>query len=292
MLEKIMHGFYMALADSVPGVSGGTIAFIMGFYDQLINSIHNLIFGEKSRKKSALTYLGTLGIGWLLGMTLAVLILSALFKSHIYLVSSLFIGFVLGAIPIIVKEEKQCLRGNYYHLIFLWLGIAVVTGITYMNGKVGTGTFDLGAFSPVTSVQLFCIGALAISAMFLPGISGSTLLLIFGAYIPVINALKEILHLRLNYVPAMAFFVAGILCGTVTVVKLIRLCLKKYRAQTVYCVLGMMIGSLYAIIMGPTTFGVAQPALNPANFNIAACLVGLALVLGMQLVKEKGSTGQ
>lgn len=107
MLKEGMDGFCMALADSVPGVSGGTVAFIMGFYDQFIGSVHNLAFGKMKEKKSAMMYLAKLGAGWVIGMAMAVVVLSALFESHIYAVSSLFIGFIGGAIPLIIKEENQ-----------------------------------------------------------------------------------------------------------------------------------------------------------------------------------------
>ncbi len=108
MLKEGINGFCMALADSVPGVSGGTVAFIMGFYDRFIGSIHNLAFGKmKEKKEEALVYLAKLGIGWASGMILAVLALSALFESQIYIVSSLFIGFIAASIPLIIKEEKR-----------------------------------------------------------------------------------------------------------------------------------------------------------------------------------------
>ena len=83
MIKEAIGGFCMALADSVPGVSGGTVAFIMGFYDQFIGSVHDLAFGKMEDKKKAIAYLIKLGIGWIIGMGLAVVILSALFESHI-----------------------------------------------------------------------------------------------------------------------------------------------------------------------------------------------------------------
>ena len=86
MLKEGINGFCMALADSVPGVSGGTVAFIMGFYDRFIGSVHNFAFGKMKEKKSALGYLAKLGM----------LALSALFEGRIYIVSSLFIGFIAG----------------------------------------------------------------------------------------------------------------------------------------------------------------------------------------------------
>lgn len=283
MLKEGMNGFCMALADSVPGVSGGTVAFIMGFYDQFIGSIHNLAFGKMKEKKSAVMYLAKLGAGWVIGMAMAVVVLSALFESHIYAVSSLFIGFIGGAIPLIVKEEKDNLRGIGKGIPFCLLGILLVAGITWANSRSGGAAMELGQFSIGTSVKLFFIGMIAISAMFLPGISGSTLLLIFGAYIPVITAVKGVLSLEFSYIPCLIFFGCGVLTGAVTVVKAIKVCLEKFRPQTIYMILGMMIGSFYAIVMGPTTLEMPKEALGFGNFNMIAAAAGVTLVLGMQM---------
>lgn len=287
MLKEGINGFCMALADSVPGVSGGTVAFIMGFYDQFIGSIHNLAFGKKKEKKSAALYLAKLGAGWVIGMAMAVIVLSALFESHIYAVSSLFIGFIGGAIPLIVKEEKDSLQSVGKEILFCLLGILLVAGITWANGRSGGAAMELGQFSVGTSVKLFFIGMAAISAMFLPGISGSTLLLIFGAYVPVITAVKGVLSLEFSYIPCLIFFGCGVLTGAVTVVKAIKVCLEKFRPQTIYMILGMMMGSFYAIVMGPTTLETPQAALSLGNFHVIWAAVGAALVFGMQMIKER-----
>ena len=287
MLKQGINGFCMALADSVPGVSGGTIAFIMGFYDKFIASIHNLAFGKKEEKKEALCYLVKLGVGWLIGMVLASLVLSALFESQIYVISSLFIGFIAGAIPLIIKEEKESFKEIGKGIFFCVLGIILVVGITWLNGKIGSASMDLSHFSIALGMKLFFIGMIAISAMFLPGISGSTLLLIFGAYIPVITAIRGVLGLEIAYIPCLIFFGLGVLTGAVTVVKGIKLCLEKFRLQTVFAILGMMLGSFYAIVQGPTTLEIPKAAMNLGNFNITACLIGLLLIIGMEMAKEK-----
>lgn len=283
------NGFYMALADSVPGVSGGTVAFVMGFYDQFIGSINDVVFGKMKEKQQGLRYLVKLGIGWAIGMGLAVVILSALFESHIYAVSSLFIGFIAGAIPLIMREEKECVKEVGKGILFGVLGALLVAGITWANGRIGAGTMNLGQFSIGLAVKLFFIGMAAISAMFLPGISGSTLLLIFGAYIPVITAMKGVLSLELGYIPCLIFFACGILAGAVSVVRIIRNCLLKYRTQTVYMILGMMVGSFYAIVMGPTTLDIPRAALSLGSFHPASAIAGVALVIGMELLKDQNA---
>ena len=143
MLREGMNGFCMALADSVPGVSGGTVAFILGFYDRFIGSINDFVFGNMEKKKTSFSYLVKLGIGWMTGMVLAVLLLSSLFESYIYTVSSLFMGFIAGSIPLIIREEKESFGGSRNILKgigFCIAGILVVAGIAWLNGKTGVAS--------------------------------------------------------------------------------------------------------------------------------------------------------
>ena len=133
----------MALADSVPGVSGGTVAFLLGFYDQFIDSIDDLITGNMEKKKTAFFFLIKLGIGWVTGMILAILILANVFESHIYAISSLFIGFIIFAIPIVVREELDTLKGKYAYCPFVLVGAAIVCAITYFNPVGGGNSVNL-----------------------------------------------------------------------------------------------------------------------------------------------------
>lgn len=255
MFRDGINGFCMALADSVPGVSGGTIAFIMGFYDRFIGGIHDLAFGDVKEKKTAVAYLARLGVGWVLGMAMAVMLLSALFESHIYIVSALFFGFVLGAVPLIVEEEFGCLQKMPRGFAFTLIGLAVVVGITMANGKTGSAAMDLTQFT-----------------------------------VPL--AVKGVLSLDFSYIPCLTFFGFGILVGAVTVIKAIKVCLEKFRVQMVYLILGMMIGSLYAIGMGPTTLEIPQAPLDAGNFPLVPAIIGVGLVFGLQKIKEKSANEQ
>ena len=123
----------MALADSVPGVSGGTIAFLMGFYDKFIGSLNALISGTKAERIDALKYLVKLGIGWAVGFCSSVLVLANVFESQIYRVSSLFIGFIAGSIPLILTDERPAFRQMRKGLPFGLIGILLVVGITWLN---------------------------------------------------------------------------------------------------------------------------------------------------------------
>ena len=282
-----IRGFFMALADSVPGVSGGTIAFILGFYDKFINSLNDLLYGNKQQKKDAVLFLIKIGIGWVIGFIVAVLVLSNLFQNHIYKVSSVFLGFIVCSIPLIIKSEKEVIKGHYKNLIFTLIGIIVVALITYFNPISGQENMvNIANLNIGLCIYIFISAMIAISAMVLPGISGSTLLLIFGLYIPVISAIKDILHLNFSSLPAIVIFALGIIVGIALVIKLIKIALEKYRSQTIYCIVGLMIGSLYAIVMGPTTLDIPQAAMSIETFNILFFALGGAIIFGIEKVKD------
>ena len=281
----------MALADSVPGVSGGTIAFILGFYDKFINALNDVFYGDFAKKKSALWFLFKLGTGWVVGVGLATLVLTSLFESKIYAVSSLFLGFIIFSIPLIIKEEKDNLKGNYKNIIFSIIGILVVSLITYFNPMTGSSGVNIANLNFGLVLYILVAGMIAISAMVLPGISGSTLLLIFGLYIPIINGIKEFLHFNFTYFPAFltllySFSVFGILLGIALVIKLIKHALDKHRSATVYLIIGLMIGSLYAIIMGPTTLEVPKDAMSFETFNVLFFIIGGLVIMGLEKVKK------
>lgn len=281
------RGFCMALADSVPGVSGGTIAFILGFYDKFINSLNNIVFGKKEEKKEAIFFLIKLLIGWVIGFIIASLVLTSLFETQIYRVSSIFMGFIIGAIPLIIKEEKESLKGKYYNLIFTLIGIIIVALITYFNPISGDGNVvNISNLNIGLCIYVFIAAMVAISAMVLPGISGSTLLLIFGLYIPVMTAVKEVLHFNLGALPILIIFVLGVVTGIILVIRLIKMALQKYRSQTIYLIIGLMIGSLYAIVMGPTTLDIPKEPMTLHSFSIISFIFGGLIIFGLEKMKK------
>lgn len=290
MIINFIRGFCMALADSVPGVSGGTIAFILGFYDKFLDSLNSLVSKESmEKKKESLIFLAKLGVGWVIGFVLAILFLSSLFEEHIYEVSSLFIGFIILAIPLIVKEEKEVLKGKYGNIIFMIIGIAIVALVTYFNPVSGGSSSGvaLDSLSIGSSIYIFIVGMVAISAMVLPGISGSTLLLIFGLYTSIVTAVKEVLTFNFASLPALIIFALGVLTGIVSTIKGIRYLLNNHRSAMIYAILGLMIGSLYAVVMGPTTLKVPHAAMDLNTFSIVFFIIGAAIIFGLEKVKGK-----
>ena len=287
MILNFIRGFCMALADSVPGVSGGTIAFLLGFYDQFIGSLDALMSGTMEERKKAIVFLCKIGIGWVVGFIAAVLVLANIFETNIYQISSLFIGFIIFAIPIVVLEEKECLKATLSNLLGLVIGIGVVFAITYFNPVSGSESgVDLANLNLGLGLYIFFSAMFAISAMVLPGISGSTLLLIFGLYVPIISAIKAFLHFELQYFFALLVFGLGIITGIILVIKIIRWALANHRSFMIFLIIGMMLGSIYAIIMGPLTLAEPKAPLSLQTFSILWFAIGGAVILGLQQLKK------
>lgn len=149
--------------------------------------------------------------------------LSSLFQVHIYEISSVFLGLTLFAIPLVVKEEWASIKGKAGCLVFTLIGMALVFCISYFNPTNGNGiSVNFEHMTAGLGLYLFFAAMIAITAMVLPGISGSTLLLIFGLYVPVINAIHEFMHLNLSYLPVLVIFGLGVLTGIVSITRSLR----------------------------------------------------------------------
>ena len=280
LIVNSVRGFCMALADSVPGVSGGTVAFLLGFYDRFIGSLDDLFHGARAARFAAVRFLLKLGAGWAIGFGLSALVLTSFFDTHIYEVSSLFMGFIVFAIPIVVREELDALRKRLPYLAFAVVGVAFVVAVTLLSPVSGEGT-DVAA----KSLDLGLVAYVFLAAM--AAISGSTLLLIFGLYVPIMGAVRATMGLDLSYLPILMVFAAGIACGMLLFVRLIRMCLERFRSQTIYAIIGMMLGSLFSITQGPLTLSEPQPAMSLDTFSIVFFLIGGAVVGGLQLLRSR-----
>lgn len=286
MILTAIHGFCMALADSVPGVSGGTIAFILGFYDRFLNALHSLFGKDADARKSAIIYLLKLGLGWIFGMGACVLTLSRLFEAHIYFMSSLFLGLTLASFPFVLRAEKKSLRGQERYAPFALFGLLLVVLLTLLRANT-VGVAIRFADAPVWMLgYIFLSGAVAITAMVLPGISGSTILLIAGVYLPAIQAIRAFLGFDFSVFPGLCALGLGMIAGVGLSIHAIRAALRKYRSQMVWLILGLMAGSLYAIVMGPAGLDAPQPPVSFETFDLPGFALGVAILLGLELLRK------
>ena len=286
MILTAFHGFCMALADSVPGVSGGTIAFILGFYDRFLDALHNVFGKDAGARKSAILYLLKLGVGWAFGMGACVLALSKLFEAHIYFMSSLFLGLTLASFPFVIRAERAALRGKERFAPFAVFGALLVALLTLVRTNTMAVSIRFAGAPLWMLVYLFLSGAIAITAMVLPGISGSTILLIAGVYLPAIQAVKSFLGLDFSVLPGLFALGFGVLAGIGLSIHAIRAALRKYRPQMVWLILGLMAGSLYAIVMGPAGLDTPQAPVSLSNFDWLGFVLGIAVLLGLEALRK------
>lgn len=230
-----VKGICMGAADVVPGVSGGTVAFITGIYDELLHSI-NSIDAEAFRllmkfriadlwKKVNGNFLVVLLSGIATSLLSLAKLMVYLLAHHPIAIWSFFFGLILISAPLVMREVKQWNLGSVATFV---LGVAIAYAITVLSPTQ----------SPDALWFVFFSGALAICAMILPGISGAFILLLIGKYQFMMSALLE-----LN-IPVIIVFMAGCVVGLLGFSRFLTWILDNYHSATIALLAGFMLGSL------------------------------------------------
>ena len=196
--------------------------------------------------------------------------------------SSLFLGLTAASLPFVVAAERPALR-SFRAAPFALLGAAAVVGLTLLRGGTTVlGSVSFVSLSPLSLLYIFLAGAVAITAMVLPGISGSSILLIAGVYLPAIQAIRTFLDMDFSVFPGLCALGFGVIAGVGLSIHGIRGALRKYRSQMVWLILGLMLGSIYAIDNGPASLSSPLPPLDLTSFQLPAFLLGIAILLGLE----------
>jgi putative membrane protein len=281
-LVKILKGVLIGVANIIPGVSGGTMAVSMGIYDEIIGSITRLF---KQFKKSILTLLP-----YAIGMVIAIVglsfIIEPMFENYPLQTASLFVGLILGGLPIIVKKVK----GKGFDLID---GLLFLVFFGYIIGLQLLGEQDASEvvleISFVEVIKLFFIGIIASATMVIPGVSGSMILLILGYYNPIIRTINNFIKALspfdtdalLSGAGILIPFGIGIVVGIYAIAKMIEFLLAKFEKKTYYSILGLVMASPVAIYMG---IGVGILTFASVSVSVVTLLVGfvVAFFLGRE----------
>jgi putative membrane protein len=285
MFKIIIYGMLMSSADAIPGVSGSTVAFILGFYDEFLGALHNCISKDRQLRKQGIIYILKLLPGFTIGMILTVLILGTVVEKHCYFLSSLFMGLTVISIPFLAIQEKEVLSRNYKDSLFILLGIALSVGMYFLRDVFSISVIDFHALRSTQYVYVFVVCAFGMASMILPGISGSSLLLILGVYTPMLTAAKDLLHLDFTVLPGLAIGVLGMLVGSLLSIKSVKSFIENHRCAAMYLILGLIAGSVYAIIQAPSIRADPLPPLSIHTFSIWGFLVGAALIGLLVLMK-------
>ncbi len=241
-LLNMLKGGAIGLAMIIPGVSGGTLAVLLGVYDKIIDSISGLF---KNFKASVL-FLLPIALG-------AVLAFAALYYPLKYALlyapfptMLLFAGFMLGSCPDMIWSAKKD-GFKKFDVASVIIPLAVVVGICFIPNM---GNVDLSSTMQWHGYLLLVVmGVLASCALVVPGISGSMLMLIFGYYEPLLGMISALRTDFGHSLLVLALFAVGVIIGFFTVAKLMQILLRKFRRATMWAIVGFVLGSIPAVII-------------------------------------------
>ncbi|EOD3641585.1 DUF368 domain-containing protein [Staphylococcus aureus] len=246
---NILKGFAMGTSDLVPGVSGGTIALLLGIYNQFIASISGIF---SRRFWPSFTFLIPIIIGMLLAMGSLSNLFNYLLSQHHIPTMFFFGGLIIGILPYLLKISNYKTSFTTKHYMMVIAGIAILIVITLMNNgdKHAGETLTL---STGLIIKYFIAGMYASSAMLLPGISGSFMLLVFGVYGTVMLAISEVVKLNFTGLPILLAVGFGVLAGFIISSKIIQYFLTHHKLMTFALIIGFVVGSLFAVFPGLPT---------------------------------------
>ncbi|MCG2635160.1 MAG: DUF368 domain-containing protein [Gammaproteobacteria bacterium] len=285
----LIQGFCMGAADVVPGVSGGTMAFVLRIYPRLMTALSRFdraLLGLLLRGRIGAA-MGHVDSGFLLALAIGlfsailfftrVVPLPQLIRTDPEAVYGLFFGLVAGSVVLLFKELGRVgVRG------FLWVALGIIAGYTVVT--------LVPMQTPETPLFVFLTGMVAISAMLVPGVSGSFVLLVLRKYSYIFEAVGEFRF------AVLLPFAAGCGVGIMLFSRLISWCLRHYYRPTLLLVNGVLIGSLwliwpfqqrnYAWLAGKSRLVSSQPFLptqldQTLLLSVALAAVGFVLVMGL-----------
>ncbi len=268
----VIKGFFMGIANLIPGISGGTLAIVLGIYDKLIDSISNLFSKFKDNVKFLLPIFIGLGISIL---TMSKVISFAL-DNWLFPTVLFFIGAIMGGIPMLHGKIKNTKMDFTSYLVFT-ISFTVIVLLTF---AASDSQVSFESLSLIGYIKLFLVGVIAAATMIIPGVSGAAVLMTLGYYQPIIDVVKNITDFSvLSHNLAICIpFGIGVLLGIFGIAKLIGFLFKKYEKQTYYGVLGFVTSSILAIIIQNFTSDmIISFTLLEIIIGIIASAVGFAL---------------
>jgi putative membrane protein len=267
--KTAVGGFFIGLANIIPGVSGGTMAVIFGIYEMLIHGILSIFKTPLQTIKALYPIL----IGLALGIVFGVFVIDLGYREVPLLTTLVFIGLILGGVESIYKKIKQKKRS---HLIVFGMSfvLMILLPILKSNITVHTGL--------VYYLMLLLVGFIAAGTMIAPGISGSLVLLLLGYYVHVLSLAKAAIEavLTLDFVtlfellPAILIFLVGALIGLIVFSKIISFIMKSYESMFYAGILGLLVASPISVL---TMLHQTKPL---QSFGWVEILVGLLLCIG------------
>jgi putative membrane protein len=272
--KNIFRGMLMGISDVVPGVSGGTIAFILGIYDRLIEAISGFFSKEWAKH---LRFLLPLGVGMVAALLLFSHIIDFLIHTYPQQTQFLFLGLIIGVLPLLAKESQMTTTFTKRHYLALIIPLLLVASMAFLQESTRPviETLTVGA-----AISLFFAGWLASMSMLLPGISGSLVLLILGFYTTAISALKSF------NIPIILVIGAGVAAGFILSSKAIKYLLIHYPKLTFAAIIGLVMGST-AVVFPGFSASMLVNAVSILTFIIGVIIVQFIARTNERMVAER-----
>ena len=259
----MIKGVVIALANIIPGVSGGTLMITRGVYEQIIDIISHPFKNLKNNWKFILF----IGIGAVAGVLGFSKLISYCLDKFPLATPLFFIGLILGGLPLLFRKGKVKDNIKISNIVICLITFGIVLLFTFLKSgdSVVTITTDFKGI-----VMLFLVGMVAASSMIIPGISGSFMLMLLGYYKPIIDTISNLTKFDSLWdnLKILIPFGFGIIVGIVLVAKLIEYLLKKFEIKTYFGVIGFVLASIIAIIV----------PLFKVDFKVLELIVGLVLL--------------
>lgn len=262
MVKNIITGILIGIANIIPGVSGGTIIVILGAFDNIMNSISNLIKINNPKRRQEIFYLGQIGVGIFIGLIAFAHIIDFLFKNWPTPTIYSFIGLIIFGLPFVIKKEllnntplKQTKHNNNFSPLFFLGGTAIIILLMLFN-KPETNTLNIifPALSFWFLIKITAIGIIAGCAAIFPGISGALILLLLNHYHLFKGYLVVLFSFKISVLLPLFLMGTGILIGIILGAKIVTWSLKHYRPQTMSLIIGLIIASSIALIPFHVTY--------------------------------------
>ncbi|MBN1785550.1 MAG: DUF368 domain-containing protein [Candidatus Methanofastidiosa archaeon] len=233
----LLKGSIIGVANIIPGVSGGTLAVVLGIYERFIEALSNILQDAENRK-CYLKFLAHIGVGAFLSIFILSNLMDFLYENYEVPTIYFFMGLILGSIPTILKMHTD-MRPNLSNIALFLIGSISILLLELLNVSEASASSGNGNL-----IFLFFVGIAAAAAMIVPGFSGSFVLVAFGVYWELIEAVKSF-DLVVMAPPAI-----GGLIGVLGVSKIIGKVLSRYPTKFYYFILGLIIASLIVIFPG------------------------------------------
>lgn len=271
-LLAVLYGLVFGIANIIPGVSGGTMLVVFGCYDKVCGA---LSLNLKEIKKN-IVFLIFFGIGAAAGIVGFSFVITWLFENFPTETYMFFIGLIVGSIPLIIRNATVKKKFSPICIIPFVLALALVVGLAMLEAS-GSETAAVTATGIGAMAFYLFAGFVAAVAMIIPGVSGSFVMVLLGTYASVIAAIKGLEFAIL--IPTAIGVLGGLILGA----RLITFLLKKFRLMVFSAILGLVVGSLYAIYP-------AGAGLNADTFiGIAVMILGffISFIVGKHTKVEE-----